>query len=687
MQRKDSRSTSRTQAISDGAPSSILLAVGILLAFCCAVGMLAMSSRMHFAIDYRLTPTVEPGFDYLEPFASSTSGFALVSCVVLCWTALFIIADWTSIIAINRSIFWMAVGQLPTLLWLFRSLGLIGLPAHAWESLWICLCFSWSMRWLVVAQPATRSVSMPSGVALAAMAIGTLLACWGWLHQTLQYHGNCMLGFNDFGHFLQRVANTAAGRGWLLETPVLPPFWDHFNPGLLLLVPLWWLFPSVTLVFLLQAASLAGSGLFIYLIARHYRASPLAALLFGLAWLAQPSLGQMNVAYTYGWHPITFAIPSLLGAVWALLSRQYVAATLATLLALSMEEGVFVLVGLTAATCVALRVLESRSKSNQYPAIDPDPFLHSLSVRLWCIVWFVALIGFVLVYRLSGLAEFQTGRFVALGNSLTEILLSPLLRPQAFWGQLLRVESLMFVLLLWLPCGLPTLARGWRWLIPTLLPLGVLIVWDHRPAHSLAFQYPSTLLPLFWLATLRGSDPMNSRTALADHKIHDDVSLIHRLSVANATSALTAGVTLSLFWGQLFYSGPTIIEVQAKTYGQTPIRQQADEDGRWLDQQLAQIRQQQAECLATGRIAAHLVGCRDIETVGQFIQRRDALARLTDRQPNPLLHYRWIVLDRREGFQQTPEETAQIEAQARAAGFETFAEQYDVVILSRQQTQ
>ncbi len=82
---------------------------------------------------------------------------------------------------------------------------------------------------------------------------------WFWM-QSRTYHSNFMLGFNDFGHFTQRIANTAAGRNFLLETDVLPPFWDHFNPALLLWVPMWRVFPDVNLTFLTQAFCLAGCG-------------------------------------------------------------------------------------------------------------------------------------------------------------------------------------------------------------------------------------------------------------------------------------------------------------------------------------------------------------------------------------------------------------------------------------------
>jgi uncharacterized membrane protein len=281
-------------------------------------------------------------------------------------------------------------------------------------------------------------------------------------------------------------------------------------------------------------------------------------------------------------------------------------------------------------------------------------------------------VGFVLVDKFSGLAEFQTGRFVALGNSPIQILLSPLIRPGAFWGQVLQSENFVFVALLWLPCGLPALVRGWRYLLPTLVPLGVLSVWDHVPAHCLAFQYPSTLLPMFWMASLSGAAKGNTGSKLD-------------AAFPDAVTALTTGLILSLFIGQLPFSSVTLRDVEATTYGvKSELRRKSDaEDGRWLLEQVAKIRKTGDECLATTRIAAHLVGNRDIETVGQYVERRELLAALPDRKGAPIKHYRWIILDRQELIKWSGSQTAAVEKEARENGFELVEDRYGVAIFKR----
>lgn len=399
--------------------------------------------------------------------------------------------------------------------------------------------------------------------------------------------------------------------------------------------------------------------------ARRLQFDPVSAMIMGLAWLVQPVLGQMNIAYTYGWHPISLAIPLMLAALWSLMAHRAWLALACSLTAMSMEEGVIVVVALFCAGCAA-QVLCLGTKTLTQDDVDHRQ-VFGLSATIWGLAAALAVVAFIVVYRFSGIAEFQTGRFVALGNTAVEVLLSPVLRPSAFWGAIFRWDKLAFCLSLWLPCFLPAVLRGWRWMLPTVLPLMVLIVWDHKPATSLAFQYSSTLLPLFWLAAVAGGQSAP------------------RLS---SVGALITGLVMSLYVGQLPYSSPTLLDVIGHTYGiagdeleRPHVRKASDQDGQWLTAQVQKIRFDRGEVLATGRVAAHLVGNRDVETIGQYLERRDRLEKIADRLGAPIKHYRWIILDRQEGFQQTSENIAAVEREALAAGFQVTAEQYGIVVL------
>lgn len=515
---------------------------------------------------------------------------------------------------------------------------------------------------------------------------GTAIICtiwWNW--QSLSYYNGFQLGFNDFGHFLLRVANTARLNGFLKETDVLPTFWDHFNPGLILLLPLWWAAPDPRWVFILQASSLALSSLVVYAIARRHGIQKWPAMMWGLAWLSYPSIGQMNLAYTYGWHPITFAIPSLLGAYFCLITNRSVLACALAMLACSFEEGAVAAIGCFAAA-EGLRCLWT---SRRIGSIDEAHRRASLgTAKSWGALWLLATMSFVLIYKFSGLAEFQTGRFARLGEGPVDILLSPLHRTDVWLELLFRERNGAFLSFLFAPFVLSCLSsiahhsnprpNNFSWTILAAVPLFmVLLLWEHLPAQSLAFQYASVIIPILFIGAIRAS-------------IDSEFS-----SASTSSNALITGFVLSCFVGQFPWTADTLIDVKSRAYGPLSLasdgftpeskttRQRGAEDNLIFHEQLRELRKKgipigsaseslsfhQIRILATGRLASHLLGCEDLETVGQFWQRRGDYQKLRPELASPLLRYDVIAIDPIEAFQQTPEETKKVREEAIQLGF------------------
>ncbi len=638
------------------------LAGAIVTALCWTLAAAGVSSRAHLVMGCLTIATAEPA---LEPLLASSLGSIFVCVVGLLWVWLVVTvmrgSQGSSTTVARKAVFYLGCACLPIALSVQRMVSDSAIPALYWEPLWIAGWTGLSFATLVEHLPTARWESwLQSGWAAGGVLGLTLGVGTFFLSETQWYYQHYLLGFNDFGHFAQRVANTASGRGFLLESPVLPVFWDHFNPGLALLAPIWKLMPSVTMLFWLQAGCLAGSALIVWRLALRLGQSQLAAIAWSAAWLAQPALGQMNLAYTYGWHPISLAIPLLLASLLCVQGRRWGWAIFLAVWAMSMEEGVVVVVSLTS---LAYAGVGWFAKSRPESTLVSAPVL-GLSSRVWLITGLVTAIAFVLIYQFSGLAEFQTGRFVALGDNLHQVILSPLLRPAAFWGELLQPAKAGYVLALVLPCYILSLGRGWFLTLGTWLPMLVLLVWDHQPAACLAFHYASCLLPFLWLASMWGAAST-------------------RNSAGAACGALATGLVLSLFIGQLPYSSPTLLGVISQTYGMdhTTSRGPSTELGPWLDEHVAMLRADGAEVLATGRIAAHLVGNRDIETVGQYLYRRDQLSELADREGQPIVHYQWIILDRDELLQQSQDQIIQVAVEAEQHGFEVFAERESVILL------
>ncbi len=647
------------------------LSVCVALFWTCAGA--ALSSRTQLVFSYETLVSTPPQFEILA--ASNIALLVLILTATGLPVSVYLCSAGGQRMA-RSAIALSFVAALPLLLVIMRCL-VSSVPApHYWEPIWFA-AFS-GLAAYRVGEMSLNSRALSGKACRVGLFSAVLLAAVWWYGQSDFYYRNFQLGFNDFGHFAQRVANTTQGRGFLLESPVLPTFWDHFNPGLVFLVPLWLVWPDVHLVFAIQSICLSLSALVIASIARKMNASESTAAMWGIAWLLHPSIGQMNLAYTYGWHPITIAVPLLLVAFRLLLSQKYFFSIVISFLACLFEEGVIVVVACFAAAMAARDWYERRFTS--------QVLANGIDWRRWIAVFVVASISFVLVYRFSGLASFQTGRFAKLGGSAGEVLMSPVLKPVEFWGLISRSRNIAFISLLLVPLFLPAILRsGWH-LLAIALPLGVLIVWEHLPAQSTAFQYASCLLPVLFVGAIEGSRRSLGITESPEsHELKD-----HRSpKFASAVAAVVTGWVLCLYVGQLPWSQPTIVEVIAKAYGiaDPPLRAADQDDGKWLAERVDALRAESIRILATGRVASHLVGSKDIETVSQFLQRYQELAKLDSSLSSPVLRYDAIVLDFRESFQQTSEESQRVKAEAIQNGFIVDSSRYEIEILRPKSSQ
>ncbi|HUP82390.1 MAG TPA: DUF2079 domain-containing protein, partial [Pirellula sp.] len=360
----------------------------------------ALSTRFHLVFSYDTQVSVAPALEVLA--ASNAALLILVLSALAFPLAVYFGPDEA------RRRLGLAFGLTATLpIGLVAARCLInGLPDPAlWEVVWYA-AFT-GLAFVRLASPVSIA-KLPNWIWLIILNVATACAFGWWLFQSHSYYQGFRLGFNDFGHFTQRIANTASGRGFLLETPVLPIFWDHFNPGLALLVPAWWIWPSVYLVFALQSLSLALPAILLASIVLKLGGRHLTAMLWGLAWLLHPSIGQMNIAYTYGWHPVTVAVPLVLLAYRLLLAFRFVSSALTTIVACSFEEGVIVVIGCFAAAMFLRSIFEKAIGRNSESV---------LGLQSWLAVFLIATISFTIVYTTSGLATFQTGRFARLGGS------------------------------------------------------------------------------------------------------------------------------------------------------------------------------------------------------------------------------------------------------------------------------
>jgi uncharacterized membrane protein len=193
--------------------------------------------------------------------------------------------------------------------------------------------------------PARR---LPPRTGLVAYAVSRPWPCvvWtaivGWsallLAMVYSHYHEFRLGRFDLGNMVQAVWSTADGRP--LETTFqngdqVERLASHVDPFLVLLTPLWVVFPSPVTLAAAQIVACALGALPVFWLARRHLASEDQAAFLALAYLAYPWIAWSALEAI---HPVTFAIPLFLFGIWFLDSdRLHAFSACAVLAALTGE--------------------------------------------------------------------------------------------------------------------------------------------------------------------------------------------------------------------------------------------------------------------------------------------------------------------------------------------------------------
>ena len=142
----------------------------------------------------------------------------------------------------------------------------------------------------------------------------------------------------DLGNMVQAVWSTAHGRPLEITDASgeqMVRLGSHVDPILALFAPLWMLAPSPLTLAAVQIGACALGALPLFWLGRKHLGSDRAAALLALAYLASPWLAWTALDAI---HPVTFAIPLFLYAIWFLDNRRLGAFLICAVLVLATGE-------------------------------------------------------------------------------------------------------------------------------------------------------------------------------------------------------------------------------------------------------------------------------------------------------------------------------------------------------------
>lgn len=290
-------------------------------------------------------------------------------------------------------------------------------------------------------------------------------------------------GVSDLGYFDQAVFLISRGQSPFIPTLGFRILADHGAYMIYPLALLYVIYPSVLWLFATQALALAGSGWFIWRLARQEGVAPRWALAVCGAWLVYPAVLMPNL---HDFHPEVMAVPAILGAVLYARDRRPMPFLFCLIVALGTKEAIALTVG-----AMGLWLFLSE-KDRRY----------GLVAMVAAAVWFVVVTRFII--PLVGQGHQLNGyRFLSyLGQTPGEIIKTMLLHPLIPLRFVLTKASAIYLLVL--------IAPVWWGLRPRhLVPLlgaapcaAINLLSNHEFLHNPFFHYSLPIAPFVFLAVI-----------------------------------------------------------------------------------------------------------------------------------------------------------------------------------------
>jgi uncharacterized membrane protein len=301
----------------------------------------------------------------------------------------------------------------------------------------------------------------------------------------------------DLGVFDQVLWNTSQGR--FMESTLsldrcVPHsfFGDHFSPILVALVPLYWAAPHPETLLVVQTAALAAGALPVYLLARALLPRGAERLIWVLAYVLGAPLAFITL---YDFHEVSLSVLPLGLAMYWLVTRRTMPMVLSLLVAFTVKEE-FALIGIGFGVALAF---QGRWRSAAFVAIG--------SAAVFVVTLKVIIPAFAD-------APYQyLDRYATLGADELAILRTLVFDPLRdvyvlFQGDI--GSKVVFVLSLFGPGLLLALRSRWA-VVPSIIPLGYLMLSDYGGEHTLHNQYGAPIIPLALGASIVGFAKISPR--------------------------------------------------------------------------------------------------------------------------------------------------------------------------------
>jgi uncharacterized membrane protein len=291
----------------------------------------------------------------------------------------------------------------------------------------------------------------------------------------------------DLGYFDQAAYLISQGLAPVVSFWGYPFLGGHADLIMYPVALLYKILPSVGWLFSIQAIALSIAGLPLWWLARSYGLGKSQATTMVVVYLLQPIVFNINL---FDFHPEVIAIPAIFGAILAARQQWFWRFFLLLGVTLCCRDSLSLNV---TALGIWLILFESRR-------------IYGLVALVMGASWFAIATQIIIPHFRPGGVE-VIGRYGALGDSFSSILLSCLTRPNVVVSQLLTGENLGYLALLFAPV---VWGLSWRHLstrhlaalIPALPTLLLNLLTTYSAQKDLVHQYSLPIVPFLIIAVM-----------------------------------------------------------------------------------------------------------------------------------------------------------------------------------------
>ena len=260
---------------------------------------------------------------------------------------------------------------------------------------------------------------------------------------------------------------------------------SHVDPILVFFAPLWWIWPSPSMLLAAQAVAVALGALPVFWLARKHLGSERAGVGFALAYLLYPAVQWLTLNE---FHPVALACPLLLFAFWYLdEDRLLPFAAFALLAALTKEEIPLVIAGM------GLWYALSRRRFREGAAI----------AALGLVVTAISVQVVMPHFNADASSRFYE-RYGALGGSPGEVVATVFTHPGRLFSAAFDHEGLHYLIDLLLPLALLFAAAPLA-LVAAVPELSLNLLSATHTQSSIHHHYTAGLIPPLIVASVLGA--------------------------------------------------------------------------------------------------------------------------------------------------------------------------------------